>query len=274
MPKCRNCEAEVEGVLLVNNFDQMTDSGFVTIKGPFCSTCLDYAMAHGSLPAVIASVEDVSKNEDPENGKKKKVERVGFWRRLFGLGAGGSVETNAVSTVNPLRSMPRALSPDQARAMLQEHEFFSKKTQVSGDWYFEDTGGYENDLKVEKDGAVVVDRASGLMWQQSGSDEMQWEEVGAWVEGLNRSEFSGYDNWRLPTLEEALSLIQPGDDSCEWFVDEIFDKKQRHIWTADKNAEFAGSHDWCAWIVYFHAGTFAWCQMPTRLNVRAVRSVN
>lgn len=62
---------------------------------------------------------------------------------------------------------------------------------------------------------TVTDRTTGLMWRQcsegfSGSGCQQgqvrlfnWQEVLA----LNNSSFAGYHDWRVPTLEELLSLV-------------------------------------------------------------------
>jgi hypothetical protein len=57
----------------------------------------------------------------------------------------------------------------------------------------------------------MVDRATGLMWQQAGSaEEMSFAEAGMYVAQLNAGNgFAGYRGWRLPTLEEAMSLIEP-----------------------------------------------------------------
>ncbi|MBD3305685.1 TIR domain-containing protein, partial [candidate division KSB3 bacterium] len=56
----------------------------------------------------------------------------------------------------------------------------------------------ENDY--ERQGDVVVDHATGLMWQQSGSDkELTYTQAQQYVKGLNQKKFAGYDDWRLPT---------------------------------------------------------------------------
>ena len=48
------------------------------------------------------------------------------------------------------------------------------------------------------------------MWQQSGSSErMQFEDAKKWITELNLKGFAGFNDWRLPTLEEAMSLMEP-----------------------------------------------------------------
>jgi len=53
-------------------------------------------------------------------------------------------------------------------------------------------------------------------------------------------------DWRLPTLEEAMSLMEPGKREHGLFIEPIFAGAQRWIWTADKASASA------AWDVYFN----------------------
>lgn len=57
--------------------------------------------------------------------------------------------------------------------------------------------------------SVVTDHATGLMWHQSGSGkDMVWSEAKQWIKDLNNKGFAGYSDWRLPTVEEAISLLE------------------------------------------------------------------
>jgi len=38
---------------------------------------------------------------------------------------------------------------------------------------------------------------------------MTYEKVQAYIAQLNRANFGGYSDWRLPTLEEAMCLMEP-----------------------------------------------------------------
>ena len=55
---------------------------------------------------------------------------------------------------------------------------------------------------------VVIDHATGLMWHQSGSTYgLNWEKANRWVRLLNKRGYAQYSDWRLPTIEEAASLL-------------------------------------------------------------------
>jgi hypothetical protein len=87
-----------------------------------------------------------------------------------------------------------------------------------------------------------------------------------YVRDLNAQRFAGYSDWRLPTLEEAMSLMEPKENSDGMYIDAKFDAKQTWIWTADK--ESAGR----AWYVTFYYGSCNLLDFGLVYYVRAVRS--
>ena len=138
-------------------------------------------------------------------------------------------------------------------------------------WGFAGCSSIKHDynLKAIKGDVVVVDNATGLMWHQSGSDdEMEWDEAKEWVEDLNSEEgYAGYQDWRLPTVDEAVSLLESSEKNGDLYIDPVFSKKQRWIWTGDSKA---GSE--AAWYVNFGHGSVSWNDFSSFI-VRPVRSV-
>ena len=111
----------------------------------------------------------------------------------------------------------------------------------------------------------MIDHATGLMWQQSGSQEyMTYAEAENYVADLQNKRFVGFNDWRLPTLEEAMSLMEPKQHD-NLYLDPVFDRKQTWIWTADKVS--AG----LAWVVYFLYGGCVHGHVNDCYYVRAVR---
>ncbi len=87
------------------------------------------------------------------------------------------------------------------------------------------------------------------MWQQSGSDkDITYKKTKSYIMALNRQSFTGYSNWRLPTLGEAMSLMEPKKNSDNLYIDSRFDSKQKWIWTSDL---YDAS---IAWVVNFNSG--------------------
>ncbi len=86
-----------------------------------------------------------------------------------------------------------------------------------------------------KDNTVIIDHATKLMWDKSGSDKMMnYENAKIFLKKLNREQYAGKSDWRLPSLKEAITLIKQEKNSDGLFIDSIFDKKLRFIWTSDK----------------------------------------
>ena len=141
---------------------------------------------------------------------------------------------------------PKKLSLNDVKAMLKKFNFFDSEWNKMSQ-------GFKNQFeKQEKNGDIVLlDQASGLMWQQSGSPKiMTYKNVQKWIDDLNEKGYAGYTDWRLPTLEEAMSLMQPKENKDGLYIDQAFDSKQEWIWTVDKYKR--GS---AAWGVGFSHGS-------------------
>ncbi len=138
------------------------------------------------------------------------------------------------------------------------------------DWgfYGQSTIRHKYETGVIGDDKVVVDLATGLMWHQSGSSEyMRRDKVKKWVRSLNRKKYAGYYDWRLPTVEEAISLLEASEKNGSLYIDTVFDKKQRWIWTGDSNS--VGGF----WRIYFDDGYVDWGDV-SYLYVRPVRTMS
>ena len=160
------------------------------------------------------------------------------------------------------RSEPTSLSNDQVKAMLTKNGFF--------DSYMNKTAkGFNNqfETRIISGKNVVIDHASGLMWQQSGSaNYLTYDKAKEYIQELNRTKFAGFSDWRLPTLEEGMSLMEPEELNGDLYIDPKFDAQQRWIWTAD---QYQGG-SW-AWVVTFTIGRCYDFRFYYHSYVRAVR---
>ena len=135
----------------------------------------------------------------------------------------------------------------------------------------EDGHGYANQFEARtiKGDKVVIDHASNLMWQQAGSENyMTYEGAKKWIESLKQNGFAGCKDWRFPTLEEAMSLMEPNMNKNDLYIDPIFDATQRWIWTSDPV-----SGESLAWVVSFSGLNCYRGTLDSGHYARAVRAV-
>ena len=98
------------------------------------------------------------------------------------------------------------------------------------------TINHDYEENIIDDDNIVIDHATGLMWHQSGSfKNISWKSAKRWVIKLNENGYAGFTDWRLPTLEEAVSLLEPSAKNGNQFIDPAFDKTQSSVWTCDSN---------------------------------------
>jgi len=124
-----------------------------------------------------------------------------------------------------------------------------------------------NRLVDNRDG-TVIDRACGLVWQQSGSDyPLTWDKAREYVQTLNADRMAGRNGWRLPTVDELMSLLTEvllGEQYC---MAPIFDRGKKWLWSIDKRSYIA------AWYVSVDLGFVGWQDMTCYNYVRAVSSL-
>ena len=130
---------------------------------------------------------------------------------------------------------------------------------------------YEENI-IDNDN-IVIDHATGLMWHQSGSfKNISWKSAKRWVIKLNENGYAGFTDWRLPTLEEAVSLLEPSAKNGNQFIDPAFDKTQSSVWTCDSNISNSSLSLDRAWSVNFNYSLVSRMDiMIERKKVRPVR---
>ena len=164
-----------------------------------------------------------------------------------------------------LRSSYKTLNNDEVKAMVKKHNFFNAVFNTKGNF----DNVYERQ-RINGDN-VVIDITTGLMWHQSGSYTfMSWNKVKDWIRDLNLHGYGGYSDWRLPTAEEAASLLESSKKYGGLYIDPVFDKQQRYIWTGDTKE---GSDNVLS--VYLDDGKVRWdaANAINRNFVRTVRTV-
>lgn len=115
---------------------------------------------------------------------------------------------------------------------------------------------------------IVIDTLSRLMWQQGGSPrELMVTEIEDYVNTINALEFGGYNDWRLPTLEEAMSTVSSKKDG-ESYAERLLERTQTAIWTGDKLSTDT------TWVLRYDKGRCNYGTYRYSRYVRLVRSMD
>ncbi|HEU6437869.1 MAG TPA: DUF1566 domain-containing protein [Nitratidesulfovibrio sp.] len=115
---------------------------------------------------------------------------------------------------------------------------------------------------------VAYQPATGLLWQRGGSEwGLTLDEARDHVAELNAARFAGFDDWRLPTVDEACTLLVPPPEGGGHCVPPVLDPSPDPLWTADRKSFTAG------WFVSASMGFAGWQDDTCRFHVRVVRSM-
>lgn len=188
-----------------------------------------------------------------------------------------------------IRSVPSTLSVRDIVQMIQDKGFHHPVDLSASGLFGRFVGDLQHLYKVKTlhGDKVVLDHATGLMWQQSGSPHtMTWEKAKDYVHQLNRKRYAGFSDWRLPTIEELASLLEPTAkteavrsqsirQTLEYgslYIDPVFDRTQQACWSVDK-VRVRLSDSPSAWNVHFGEGGLGGHSLNYALYVRAVRSM-
>jgi serine/threonine protein kinase len=154
----------------------------------------------------------------------------------------------------PPRSLPVKAPPKEAEAVFNL------------DRLWRPSGYIRNDFKAAP-GGVVEDRATGLVWQRSGSAfPRDWQAAREYIRRLQGEQFGGRRGWRLPTVNELITLLKPAPRIQDLCVAPVFDATQRWIWSADRRSFVA------AYYVDTTLGFVGWQDFSAPFYVRAVCS--
>jgi hypothetical protein len=125
-----------------------------------------------------------------------------------------------------LRSTPLAFKEGDLEGLVSHSGLFERRynPEANAEGYLVDNG----------DGLTVTDMTTKLMWQRGGSEINSIRTIQNWIGELNRSNFAGHNDWRLPTFEEALSLAVKAKNSKELYVHPCFSAGQPFVFTSDK----------------------------------------
>ncbi len=175
------------------------------------------------------------------------------------------LKRQAKDTKVVLRSSYRALTVPEIQSM----PHVDIREEMEWGFYGHSNIQHKYEAKTIGYDKVVIDHATGLVWHQNGSEKfMKRDKMTEWLDDLNLHGYAGYKDWRLPTAEEAASLLEPEEKYGGLFVDTVFDKKQTWLWTGDNYLSDS------VWVISTCFGSVFWSNFNTYYSIRPVRSLN
>lgn len=182
---------------------------------------------------------------------KNKIEKTCRLPGEHSAGRKRPKSQNSAKTVR-LRKKPVKIRPRQA------------KTHFSTDHLWRPLNFIQNEFNIyNKD--TVADTATGLLWQHAGTNyPMNWDQARLYIEKLNETLFADRSSWRLPTVDELMSILTETPHGEAFCIEPVFDQKQKWLWSSDRRSFTA------AWYVSVELGFVAWQDFTGYCHVKAV----
>jgi len=230
-------------------------------------------LSHGNLTDANSSGHKQQMVVKPENGITVQIEADTTIPNLDTLrkkvtNCNDKVASDSITTVSEVGLINMRFKPID---VFNETELISRKhfAYVPGGFVIF-RKQFKNEFEITKQ-EIVVDKTTGLIWERNGSEEVVGNLVGAekYIRQLNRNNFGGYNDWRLPTAEELTSIMSPTKDyKSNSYMEPIFPRKTNSIATSD----FADKlHYGYSWLLNISNGLFFRFDNDSQIGVRAVR---
>ena len=210
----------------------------------------------GSITALIAAVVSLVTALDKAGVLKSDAETA----EVTEAPASTHEARNAEAELRMLRRDPQLLmSADADIALVQLRLFDARRNPIGA--------GIANQFesKVLANIAVTIDHATGLTWLRDTSEPVSAEGASIYVRELREKSVAGHSDWRIPTLEEALSLMEPKAVNSV-HLDPAMQRKIFVVQTADTAVDDR------KWVVYFSDGFVSAEKRDVFAPVLAVRS--
>lgn len=126
---------------------------------------------------------------------------------------------------------------------------------------------YTCNLFEKQSADLVHDRKTDLYWQISGSRfPVNYPQAKEYIATLNLEKFGGFDKWRLPTINELLTIVTKTPEGEDYCIESIFDTSQKWLWSCDRCTFIT------AWYVSMELGYTSYNDFSSYYYVKAVCS--
>ena len=150
------------------------------------------------------------------------------------------------------RKTPVRIHPREARAFFDLDDLWRPRQYISNRF-------------LSLDANRILDQCTGLTWQQAGSAyPLTWKQAQTYIRELNRGQSAGFGSWRLPTVDELMSIVTRLPQGLDLCMGPVFDSSQKWLWSADKRSFTA------AWYLNMDLGFVSWQDMTGYYYVKGV----
>ncbi|MCJ7523825.1 MAG: DUF1566 domain-containing protein [Candidatus Aminicenantes bacterium] len=212
------------------------------------------------IEAVAPAIPETSPETTEEIKKDKSTIRQNEKKSLT------IAETDHAATkIEPgaavLRREFKSLNEQEISEMLGAKNLFDAERNPSGNFR------HQYELRNVAGLSLIFDRATKLVWmRQQNLVRMTLKKTEDWIASLNTVEYGGISKWRLPTVEEAASLLEKNPQAEKVFLDAVFGEDIKSIWTGDSFTESR------SWIIDFRNGLIDHAKSKSRLPALMVSS--
>ena len=154
----------------------------------------------------------------------------------------GETGFDNIKVALPVEQM--ALDDEQVKQIIIQWNFFDSQLNPKGE--------FVNFLGDAGDDNIVVDEKTGLMWQCGGLDLCSIRNMKRAIEQLHNNGFAGYYDWRMPTVEEAMSLMETVPNEKGGYLHPCFSKEQPFVFVAARRKPTG------YWFVDYMQGKMYW----------------
>jgi hypothetical protein len=138
----------------------------------------------------------------------------------------------------------QCLDDDQMSKLIVQGNFYDAELNPQGK--------FNNYLADGGNGLTVIDERTDIMWQLGGLDLCSRRSMQRKREKIKAEGFAGYQDWRLPTVAEALSLMEPCPNEKGIHLHPCFSKEQPFIFVAARRKPTG------YWFVDYKQGKVYW----------------
>jgi len=191
------------------------------------------------------------------------------WYVHFGPGVGGWEHEINDYYIRCVRNISNKIKKEEKTKI----EFSNLETGQYKNIFNNDDGklqfGIKRDFKRDNKKNIVIDNITKLQWQD---DEINITLKKKWTDAKIYCEkvvFSGYDDWRLPNIDELVTLTNKGKYRNAIF--DVFKKsKSKYYWSSSTYTQNKS----LAWVINFRGGASFSQSKERDFNIRCVRDVN